>query len=196
MSEQQYQAVVIGASAGGLQALSTILRQLPQNYALPVIVVQHIAEDMTPLLADYLDKCHDISVREAEELQPIESGTVYIAPASYHLLIEEDKTFSLSIDPRVQYARPSIDVLFESAADVFGANLVGVILTGANSDGSQGLRTIKAMGGMTVVQNPDTAESPEMPSMAIAGTTVDHLLTVEEIGLLLAELTHWNKGNL
>ena len=196
MIKQQYQAVVIGASAGGLHALLAILKQLPRNYALPVVVVQHIGEHMEPSLADYLDRCCDISVREADEKQFIEGSTVYIAPAGYHLLVEEDRTFSLSVDPRVQYARPSIDVLFDSAADAFGPNLVGVVLTGANADGSQGLKKIKTVGGMAVVQNPDTAEASEMPRKAMEITAVDYVMALEEIGQLLAGLNHWDKGNL
>lgn len=184
-SQRVYEAIVIGVSAGGMQALSTILPELPKDFSLPLIVVQHIQEGSKSGLSKYLDRISKILVKEADEKELIRPGTVYLAPASYHLLIEEDRTFSLSVDPRVNYARPSIDVLFESAADVYENGLIGVILTGANSDGSQGLKKIKQYGGLTIVQDPATAVAECMPLMAIQATEVDHVLRLEDIGPFL-----------
>lgn len=177
----KYRAVVIGASAGGIHAIRAIIMALPSNFHLPVIIVQHIS----PLSDNYwitlMDSLGALTVKEADEKEKIKKGTIYITPPNYHLLIERDETFSLSIDPKVNYARPSIDVLFESAADVYKDRLVGVILTGANRDGANGLRRIKEYGGLAIVQDPATAESASMPAAAIAATQVDYILPLEEI---------------
>lgn len=177
----KYRAVVIGASAGGIHAIKAIIMALPGNFHLPIIIVQHIS----PLSDNYwitlMDSLSALTVKEADEKEKIRKGTIYITPPNYHLLIERDETFSLSIDPKVNYARPSIDVLFESAADVYKDQLIGVILTGANSDGANGLRRIKEYGGLAIVQDPATAESASMPTAAIAATQVDYILPLEEI---------------
>ena len=158
-----YDAIVIGVSAGGMQALCEIIPELPQDFKVPVIVVQHISADSGDYLPERLNRISAIRVKEAEENEDILPGTAYTAPAGYHLLIEDDRSFALSCEPRVNYARPAIDVLFESAAHVFEDALIGIILTGANSDGAQGLAKIKATGGLTIVQNPKTAEADAMP---------------------------------
>ncbi|PKH02648.1 chemotaxis protein CheB [Psychromonas sp. MB-3u-54] len=188
--KKSYQAIVIGASMGGMEALKMILAQLPDNFSLPVIVVQHQMRDSDDFLAVYLNRHCAIKVKEACAHELILPAYVYIAPAAYHLLIEEDKTLSLSVDLPVNYSIPSIDVLFESAADVYGESLVGVVLTGASADGSQGLKKIKAYGGLTVVQDPNTAEAPKMPSAAIKVTQIDHILPPDKIGVFLRELTN------
>ena len=184
----KYRAVVIGASAGGIHAIKAIIMALPSNFHLPVIIVQHIS----PLSDNYwitlMDSLSALTVKEADEKEKIRKGTIYITPPNYHLLIERDETFSLSIDPKVNYARPSIDVLFESAADVYKDQLIGVILTGANSDGANGLRRIKEYGGLAIVQDPATAESASMPAAAIAATQVDYILPLEEITDILITL--------
>lgn len=191
-----YEAVVIGTSSGGLDALKTVLSFLSAPFAFAVIIVQHTHPHSDDFLARHLhDECQ-VPVQQAEEKESIAPGVVYTAPANYHLLIEADQTFSLSITERVNYARPSIDVLFETAADVYGAKLIGVILTGANNDGSQGLRIIKECGGLTIVQDPATAEADLMPKAAIEATAVDYVLSLQEIGMLLNTIGGEHHGGI
>ncbi|MFA6290841.1 MAG: chemotaxis protein CheB [Victivallales bacterium] len=184
--KQNYRAIVIGASAGGLGALKTILSLLKENISVPVIIVQHTSPNSGDYMVRHLDSLSKLRVKEADEKEKLEPGTAYVAPANYHLLVESDETLSLSVDERVNYSRPSIDVLFESASDVFGDALIGIVLTGANSDGSAGLRKIKDSGGLAVVQEPRTAEVPAMPQSAIdaVGKPV-HVLSLEGIAELL-----------
>ena len=188
MTRRVYRAVVIGASAGGVDALLQILTHLPPDYALPVIIVQHLHPRQQGSALIYTFKCCALPVKEAEEKEPVVAGSIYVAPPNYHLLIEDDYTFSLSIDPQVKYTRPSIDVLFESAADAYGAQLVAVILSGANDDGADGLRRIKACGGLVVVQQPSTAEASYMPQAALSAVQSDHILYPSEIGKFLFSL--------
>src|SRR5690349_19703498 len=153
-TKRKYDAIVIGASAGGLHALISILTPLPSNYPIPVIVVQHRAKDERSLLEEVMQhKCH-IGIKQADEKEKIQHGFVYFAPPNYHLLVEGNGTFSLSYDAPVNYSRPSIDVLFETAADVYKEWLLGIILTGANKDGAEGMKRIKALGGTTIAQQP------------------------------------------
>ncbi|MBF0537910.1 MAG: chemotaxis protein CheB [Nitrospirae bacterium] len=183
-----YEAVVIGASAGGTSAFREILPSLPEDFPLPVVIVQHLhpsSRDDMPAL--YKDSCR-LRVKQADEKEAIASGCIYFAPPNYHLLIEDDRTFSLSVDAPVNFSRPSIDVLFESAADVYGAALIGVVLTGSNNDGSCGLSKIKAAGGLTIVQDPNTAECPSMPAAAIATTKVDHIVALKDIVSVIIRL--------
>ena len=182
---KSYQAVVIGVSAGGLNALQSILPKLSQGYPRPIIIVQHLSLETDDGFVDYFKNCCALSVCEAIDKAEIGPGVIYFAPAGYHLLVEENKTFSLSVDAPINFSRPSIDVLFESAADAYGNSLVGVVLTGANADGSQGLRRIKDRGGLTVVQDPKTAYAEAMPQAAIQATSVDYILNLEEIGAFL-----------
>ncbi len=184
--KQPYRAVVIGASAGGLAALKALFSGLRAGFPLPILVVQHTSADAGSFMTGYLDSLSRIRVKEADEKERILPGTAYVAPPNYHLLVEPEETLSLSADERVNYSRPSIDVLFESAVDVFGPALIGIVLTGANDDGSVGLKRIKDAGGLTVVQDPSTAEVPTMPLAAIAAVgTADHVLAVEKISDLL-----------
>jgi two-component system, chemotaxis family, protein-glutamate methylesterase/glutaminase len=189
-----YEAVVIGVSAGGVDALRTILPCLPGQFPVPVIVVQHRGPGGDDFFVRYLDRLCTIRVKEAEEKEVATSGTIYLAPADYHLLVEDDRTFSLSLENRVRFARPSIDVLFESAADVYGSRLIGIILTGANNDGSHGLAVIKRRGGLTVVQDPAAAEAEAMPRSALESTEVDFVLPLTAIGPFLFNLC--NQGAL
>jgi two-component system chemotaxis response regulator CheB len=182
----RYQAVVIGGSSGGLEALQEVLAPLPPGFGLPIIVVLHRDPTSRELLAHLVDHYCRLVVKEANEKESIRPGVVYIAPANYHLLVELDRTLSLSVDPRVCYARPSIDVLFETAADAYRSGLVGILLTGGNYDGTDGLRRIKAQGGLTVVQDPTNARAAMMPHSAIQAGVVDHVLSLEEIAALLA----------
>lgn len=168
MSAAEHRAVAIGASAGAIQALLQILPALPEDYALPVLVVVHVPpgrrSELTTLFAA---KCR-VRVCEGEDKQPIEPGTVTFAPPDYHMLVEPGGTISLSADDPVFFSRPSIDVLFESAADAYGRGLVGVVLTGANEDGARGLRAVAEAGGVTFVQDPATAYARAMPQAALA----------------------------
>lgn len=187
-------AVVIGVSAGGMKALSTILPELPSTFRPAVIVVQHLQDGSHSELASIMARICTMSVREAEASEPILGGTIYIAPPGYHLLVERDRTFGLSTDPPVNYSRPSIDVLFESAAEAFESELAGVILTGANYDGAVGLHAIKLAGGLTVVQDPDSAEVATMPRAAIRIGAVDHILHLAEIGPFICSLENRPAG--
>lgn len=162
------EAIVIGASAGALEALTAILPGLPADYPLPVMIVVHIPPDRQSVLAElFRAKCR-INVAEAQDKEPIAGGTAYFAPPDYHLLVERDRSLSLSSDEPVYYSRPSLDVLFESAADAYGAGLVGIILTGANQDGAEGLRAVVQAGGRAIVQSPKGAYAAAMPEAAIA----------------------------
>lgn len=181
-------AVTIGVSAGGMEALSEVLPAFPENYGLAVVIVQHVHPQSNGYFVRYFEERCRLPVKTADEKEAIEPGRVYIAPPNYHLLVEADRTFSLSVDPAVNYARPSIDVFFETAAEAFGPELCGVILTGANTDGSNGLRAVREKGGITVVQDPDTAEVPAMPRAALKATEVDHVLPLERIGPFLSSL--------
>ncbi|SDC67703.1 two-component system, chemotaxis family, response regulator CheB [Paenibacillus sp. UNCCL117] len=183
-----YEAVVIGVSAGGLKALGTLLPLLSPRFALPLLIVQHTREGSESFLAEHLNERSSIRVKEADDKEYVLPGCAYLAPPGYHLLVEEDRSLSLSVDPPVLHSRPSIDVLFESAAYVYERHCIGVVLTGASGDGSMGLRRIKRAGGLTVVQNPLTAECGTMPLAAIRTAEPDYILDLEEIAGLLNEL--------
>ena len=182
-----YDLVVAGASLGGFDALAVLLGGLAEDFHLPLAVVQHRSVDSDELLSILLRRVCRLPIREVEDKQPLLPGAVYIAPADYHLLVERDH-FALSIDERVQFARPSIDVLFESAADVYRERLVAILLSGANEDGARGIAHVKARGGLTIVQDPASAESARMPAAAIAGAAVDHVLPLEGIVEFLSGL--------
>jgi two-component system chemotaxis response regulator CheB len=181
-------AVVIGGSAGAMKVMSSILASLPAEYSLPIIVALHLHPLQDSYFVKHFKGGCALTVKEAEDKEAIQAGHVYFAPANYHLLVENDHTLSLSVDDRVNYSRPSIDVLFESAADAYMAHLAGVLLTGANNDGALGLKRIKEKGGLVVVQDPDTAESPYMPKTALQTTEVDYVLPLNQIGSWLAGL--------
>lgn len=181
-----FDLVVIGASLGGLHALTTLLGALPPDFPTPLVIVQHRAREATSLLS-LLQQASRLPVSEAEDKQPLQEGQVYLAPADYHVLVEQ-RSLALSIDGPVLYARPSIDVLFESAADACAGRVIGVILTGASADGAQGLAAIKARGGCAIVQEPAEAECRVMPEAAIAAAPVDYVLRLLAIAALLARL--------
>jgi two-component system chemotaxis response regulator CheB len=181
------EAVVIGASAGALEALSVILPSLPADYGLPVMIVVHVPPDGKSLLAELFQAKCKIRIREAEDKEPIRGGTAYFAPPDYHLLVETDKSLSLSDDEPVLYSRPSIDVLFESAADAFGPNLIAIVLTGANEDGAKGLKAVAEAGGTPIVQNPHGAYATAMPEAALAECPGARILSLEEIAVYLRD---------
>ncbi len=185
-----FKAIVIGASAGGIKALSHVLAPLPADFPLPIVVVQHLHPHSDGYLIHILQEKCQLQIKQADEKEAIRLGFVYIAPPNYHLLIEEDKTFALSLDTPVNYSRPAIDVLFETAAYAYQEKLIAIILTGANNDGSNGLKFIKEFGGYAIVEDPTTAHVPIMPNAAIAATTVDKILAVENIGIYLVELVN------
>jgi two-component system, chemotaxis family, protein-glutamate methylesterase/glutaminase len=180
-----YKLICVGASWGGLDALSRLLGDLPIQVDLPVVIAQHRhATSASTGLPDLLRLRVKRPVHDAEDKMAIERGRVYVAPPDYHLLVERG-SFALSVDERVQFARPSIDVLFESAAHTYGPGVIGIILTGANEDGAAGLATIKARGGVALVQDPSDAERRTMPDAAIAATAADAVLPLEEMGRFL-----------
>lgn len=177
----KYRAIVIGASAGGMDAIKQILISLPKSFGVPIIIVQHLNSHSDGYIVKYLNEICQINVKEADEKERVLSGNVYIAPPNYHLLAEKDGTLSLTVDNKENYSRPSIDILFESAAEVYRNELIGIILTGANKDGSKGLKRIKELEGITIVQDPSTAEADFMPKAAISAAEVDYILTLDEI---------------
>jgi len=183
-----FEAIVIGASAGGIDALLAILRGLPASFGPAILVALHLAEDRESRLTEVFRSRVALPVREAIDKTAIEPGTVYFACAGYHLLAERDHTLSLSCEPPVHYSRPSIDILMESAADVYGAGLLGILLTGANQDGACGLARVKQMGGYTVVQDPREAQVATMPQAAIDYLRPDLILSLHEIHTLLLTL--------
>ena len=190
-----YDLIVTGASLGGFDALAVLLGALPENFPLPLAVVQHRSVDSDELLPILLGRACRLPIVEVEDKQPILPGTIYIAPANYHLLVEKDH-FALSVDERVQFARPSIDVLFESAADAYRDKVVAILLSGSNEDGAQGIARVKARGGLTLVQDPASAESARMPAAAIAAAEVDHVLPLAEIAQFLNDLVHRSEDYL
>lgn len=187
---ETYKAIVIGTSAGGLSALTVILEKLPVDYPLPVIVVQHRSKDQKDLLEGVLQSKCKVRIKQADEKENIEPGFVYIAPPDYHLLVEASKAFSLSSDEPVHFSRPSIDVLFETAAMVFKDTLIGIILTGSNNDGSAGIIAVNKYGGLTIAQKPDEAQFPFMPEAAIKTNKIKHIWTLSEIQDFLSKITN------
>jgi two-component system chemotaxis response regulator CheB len=185
---RELELIVIGCSLGGMNALTVILGALPGTFPVPIAIVQHRYRTSNESLPAYFRRHVTLNVVDADDKQWIRPGNVYLAPANYHLLVEEGE-FSLSVDEAVAYSRPSIDVLFESAADAYREKVVAVVLTGANADGARGAARIKQSGGIVIVQDPETAEAPEMPRAAIASTAVDRILPLDRIGPFLVELS-------
>jgi two-component system chemotaxis response regulator CheB len=196
MMKYDFHSIVIGVSAGGFKALHTMLPRFPKDFPCPVIIVQHRKATEDDFFIESLNSKCSLFVKEAEDKEMLKPGKVYIAPGNYHLLVERDKTLSLSVDEPVSYARPSIDVLFETSAKAFASHLVGVILSGANSDGSNGIRAIKANGGLTIAQDPETAEVSVMPKSAIATNCVDFVLPLEDIPSFIIGLMEDDNGRL
>jgi two-component system chemotaxis response regulator CheB len=181
-------AIVIGASAGGVEALSILLPALPADLRVSLFIVIHLPRERPSLLAEIFTRKCAVKVREAEDKMRVEPGTVYFAPPDYHLLLDEGPQLALSIDELVHFSRPSIDVLFESAADIYAERLVGIILTGANDDGTAGLAAIHRAGGVTIVQEPESAQVPVMALSALKRTPADFVLPLAEIAALLQAL--------
>ncbi len=182
-------AIVIGASYGGLEAIKCILNELPRKFKTPVIIVLHIGNNNISSFLSLLNRNENLTVKEAEEKESIKAKTIYFAPPNYHLQIEDELSFSLSTAEKVNFSRPSIDVLFETAAWTFKHKLIGILLTGSNSDGSEGLKTIKEYGGTTIVENPETAFAKTMPQSGIKKSPPNFILNLEDIAKKIVELT-------
>ena len=189
-----FDIVVIGTSTGGLKALQTLLSGLPAEFSLPIVIAQHRAKDLESGLCEYLAERSRLPVNEPDDKEPLLGGHVYLAPRDYHLLIE-NRSFALSTAQFVRFARPSIDVLFESAADAFQTRTIGVILTGANTDGALGLATIRSRGGFTIVEDPASAVARELPEAAIAQAAPDRILAQDQIAACLVTLSESQQSN-
>ena len=183
-----YSVVGIGTSWGGLAAMSRLLGGLPGDFSLPVVVVQHRSKDSDRLLSELLQDATDLKVSEVEDKEPLMPGTVHIAPANYHVLIDAGY-LSLTLEEPVRFSRPSIDVMLSSAADTYGSGAIGVVLTGANEDGARGLSDIVKRGGRALVQDPRTAEIPIMPDAALKAVPSAEVLTLEALAPRLIELS-------
>lgn len=182
-------AIVVGASAGGIEALMTLLPALPARLAMPIFIVLHLPRDRPSMLAEiFAPKC-SLSVCEAQDKEPVRPGTVYFAPPDYHLLIDEGPTLALSSDELVNFSRPSIDVLFESAAEMYGSRLLGIILTGANEDGAAGLAAVGEAGGIAFVQQPQSAQVKSMVLSALNRNPASHVLELEDISAVLRAMS-------
>ncbi|MBA2525163.1 MAG: chemotaxis protein CheB [Pyrinomonadaceae bacterium] len=184
-----FEIVVVGASTGGLRALQVLLSGLPEEFPLPMVIVQHRGKDLETGLCEFLTRSSRLPVTEPEDKETVSPGHAYLAPRDYHLLIESG-SFALSTESPVGFARPSIDVLFESAANEYKERAIGMILTGANHDGARGLAAIKAQGGLTLVEDPVTAACREMPDAAINLTKVDWILPLQEMAAELHKLSN------
>lgn len=180
-----YKMVVIGLSAGGMPLVKKLLTHLPSDYSLPIAIVAHLPQDYQSNFDKVLTCVTNLPVTIARDKELIQQGHVYIAPASYHLLIEQNQHFALSADKPVKSVRPSIDVLFSSAAEVFENDLIAVILSGANSDGADGMTIVKELGGLCIVLNPNDTEFNTMPNAVIQSVDVDYVVSIEEIISLL-----------
>ena len=187
--------VVVGTSLGGLNALTTLLKTLPGRFRVPIVIVQHrtVSPDgggLAKLLQDHTR----LTVLEAEDKMLLAPGSIYLAPADYHLMVESAGVLALSTDAPVRSARPSIDVLFQTASDAYHDTLLGVLLTGASADGAEGLASVKANGGRAIVEDPATAECRTMPAAALATTAVDYVLPLERIGEHLVTLVEGTRA--
>lgn len=178
---------VVGASWGGMDALGRLLGDLEERNRLALAVAQHRSSDADGTLRKYLSQRSPLPVVEVDDKEPIEPGHVYLAPPDYHLLVD-DGNFALSTEGAVRFSRPSIDLLFESAADAYGEGVIAVVLTGANDDGCRGVLAVKEAGGLTIAQDPETAERPEMPCGAIGSGAVDLILPIDGIARELNRL--------
>jgi two-component system chemotaxis response regulator CheB len=188
LMSRNYDAVVMGGSWGGMNAAVEILRRLPSDFPLPVVLVLHRMRGVSSELPALIRKKTYMQVKEADEKEEIQPGMVYVAPADYHLLIEQDLTFSLDVSEAILFSRPSIDVTFESAAQVFGEKVIGIVLSGASKDGSQGLFSIAKTGGLALIQDPGQAEVNTMPQSAMEVVKQAKVMKLHEIALFLLSL--------
>lgn len=187
-SEPRFKAIAIGGSAGSIEALGPLLSALPADLRASVLVVLHLPRNRPSLLCRIFQERCALPLREAQDKEPIAAGTVYFAPPDYHLLVDAGPALALSVDPPVHYSRPCIDVLFESAADAYGKQLIGIVLSGANHDGANGLAAIHANGGLSIVQDPASAPVSAMPGAALQRTAASQVLPPQGIAALLVSL--------
>ena len=187
-----YAVVVIGTSWGGLSAMTTLFSALPDDFPIPIVIVQHRSKDSDRLLSELLQDKTGLTVCEIEDKDPLQPGTVHVAPANYHVMLESGY-LSLTIEEPVRYSRPSIDVMFDSAADTYGPGAIGIVLTGANEDGARGLANIVRHGGRALVQDPKTAEIPIMPEAALRAVPTAEKLTLDKMAERLIELSREEK---
>jgi two-component system chemotaxis response regulator CheB len=188
-----FEVIVVGTSWGGLRALGIVLDALPAGFPTPVVIALHRSpRSSEEALIGALQRHTHLTVTEAADKEDVGTGHVYVAPANYHLLLD-DGQFALSTDDLVQFSRPSIDVLFESAADAYGERAIGVILTGANADGAAGLARLRGAGALAIVQEPATAERAEMPAAALERAGADHVVDLDRVGPLLVDLCRANR---
>lgn len=194
MRQNKIKYILIGGSAGSGSLIKQILKKMPEDFIIPVIIIRHISDDERDLNhGDILSEVYSINVKEPEDKERILNSTIYLAPAGYHLMLEEEGSFAISLDAKIHYSRPSIDVLFESAAYAFRSSVVGILLSGANCDGAMGLKKIKEFGGITVIQDPETAEFPKMPYSALKETEIDYQYTIDRISDFIIELNGLEK---
>jgi two-component system chemotaxis response regulator CheB len=186
--KKRYEAIVIGVSAGGLAALTAILPALSDRMNLPILIVQHLSPGSDDFLATHFNKICSQEAKEAEDKEAISDNTIYFAPANYHLMVEQRKTIALSTAEQVQYSRPSIDVLFETAAEAYMDRLICIILTGANSDGTNGILRVRQLKGLVIAQSPESAEVDVMPLSAINQAGVDKILDLNEIAPYILQI--------
>lgn len=186
--KDRFDLVVIGCSAGGIEALRLIFNKIEPSYRIPIAVVQHRSPNSPSIMVKYFSEITQLPVIEPDDKEPIQKGHIYFAPPNYHLLVAPDKRFNLNVDEAVYYSRPAIDVLFATAAEVYKDRLVGIIMSGANADGAEGLKKIKELGGLTIVQDPRTAYSPQMPEAAVNVASPDLVLNLNEIDELIHAL--------
>jgi len=186
---QPIELIVLGGSAGALDALLAILPALPDALDIPIVAVMHVTPNHASLLPELLARACPRPVHEIEDKQPLQRGTIHVAPPNYHVLVERDRTLALSVDAPVLFSRPSIDVVFESAADTLGAAVAGMVLSGANEDGARGLRRILDAGGLGAIQDPATARHAEMPAAAVRLAGDARVLAVEGLVTWCAELS-------
>lgn len=196
MLHNNVQCIVLGGSAGCRKSIKKILAELPADFTIPLIIVRHIYDDdINSEETGILSKIRSLDIVEPEDKEPIKESAVYLAPSGYHLMIEKSRTFSLSLDEKINCTRPAIDVLFESAADVYGENLAGILLSGSNSDGAFGLCRIKNKRGLAIVQNPQDAEFPQMPQSALELCNISRKLTINQITDLISDLNVKRRKN-
>lgn len=188
--ENPNRAIIIGTSAGGIHTLKAIISKLPKDFAFPIVIVIHRLKNVKSHLVQVLQSFSKLEVKEAEEKEQMLGGKIYVAPSNYHLLLEDDSSFSLTVDEVVNFSRPSIDISFISFGEVLKEKLLGIVLTGANSDGARGLKSIQQNGATVWVQDPDDAYVSSMPRAAIALVPDAKRLTVDEIARELQELSY------
>ncbi|NIJ54303.1 chemotaxis protein CheB [Dyadobacter arcticus] len=187
--ETSCQLLVIGGSAGSLDVLFKLLPRLKAGLTFPIVVILHRRNSVESFLAELLASKTVLPTREVDDKDPVVPGNIYLAPADYHLLIEKNRTFSLDYSEKVNFSRPSIDVTFESASEIYGKALVALILSGANEDGTQGMLCIQKRGGRTIAQKPESAQMPFMPQNAISRGAVNYILDIEQMSTFINELT-------